>query len=118
MDQHEARRIAESAHALRPDWPIRQTLTILAEFRHMAPVDVHLAVVWIAYDPDIATPGALRDHTGPWWRITTEPETVGPALRTWTPVDDQVRLDEDRVRELAAAGREQLHEAREQDGER
>ena len=83
MDQHDARRIAETANALRPDWPIRSLMTILADFRHLDPLDVHLAVVWIAYDSTIDSPAILRATTGPWWRLARQAKLGTPELPTW-----------------------------------
>ena len=60
MDKHDARRIAETANALRPDWPIGSLMTLLAEHRNKDPLDVHLAAVWIAYDDTIESPAILR----------------------------------------------------------
>ena len=110
MDQHDARRIAETANALRPDWPIRSLMTLLAEFRHLDPLDVHLAVVWIAYDPDIESPGILRNSTGPWWKLVRTTKLGTPDLPRWTPPpppDGQIP-DPARVAQLATAARQRL----------
>ena len=82
MDQHDARRIAETANALRPDWPIRSLMTILAEHRNKDALDVHLAVVWIAYDSSIESPAILRAE-GPWWRLVRQAKAGTPMLPTW-----------------------------------
>ena len=94
MDQHDARRIAETANAIRPDWPVRSVMTILAEFRHLDPLDVHLAIIWIAYDPTITSPAILRTTTGPWWRLVRETKAGTPELPKWqAPTQDTPPAD-------------------------
>lgn len=88
MDQHDARRIAETANALRPDWPIRSLMTLLAEHRNKDALDVHLAVVWIAYDSTIDSPAILRVADGPWWRLTRSTKPGAPTLPNFRPADD------------------------------
>ena len=79
MDKHDARRIAETANALRPDWPIGSLMTLLAEHRNKDALDVHLAVVWIAYDDTIESPAILRAE-GPWWKLRRSTALGAPTL--------------------------------------
>ena len=92
MDQHDARRIAETGNALRPDWPVRSLMTLLAEHRHKDPLDVHLAVVWIAYDSSIQSPAILRSD-GPWWRLTRDAKLGTPNLPPFRPAEDVTPAD-------------------------
>lgn len=111
MDQNDARRIAETANALRPDWPIRATMTILADFRHKTPRDVHLAIVWIAYDPTIQTPAILRSD-GPWWRLDANTRAGTPELPKWEPAHPSEPLPPAQVAHHAQLAREARDAAR------
>ena len=102
MDQHDARRIAETGNALRPDWPIGSLMTILAEHKHRAPIDVHLAVVWIAYDPTIKTPAILRTD-GPWWHIVNQTRTTGRTLPYFKPAEPSEPVPPERIARLRHA---------------
>lgn len=63
----EVSRLAEMAHALRPDWPIRSLCTWLTRSHHnRAYRDVAVALAWIACDPATQTPKRM-DEQGPWW---------------------------------------------------
>ena len=69
MNRPEAEQIADAITAIRRDWLRTSLLTILGRHQHRSARDVHLALVWIAYDPDTKTPGRI-DADGPWWGIT------------------------------------------------
>ena len=66
MNRPEAEHIADAITAIRPDWLRTSLLTILGRHQHRSARDVHLAMVWIAYDPETKTPGRI-DADGPWW---------------------------------------------------
>ena len=79
MDRHEAVRIGASLNALRPDWPAAQIVTLIeAKLATRAARDVHLALVYLAYDPATKSPYRVIEG-GPWWQ-TTRP--TGPATPT------------------------------------
>jgi len=82
LTRTEAERLAAMGNALRPDWPVRSLMTLLAEFRDRAYRDVAVAVAYIATDPQTTTPGRLRE-SGPWWRTTEEQRT--PPVGRATP---------------------------------
>ncbi|MBB1511989.1 hypothetical protein H5399_05140 [Tessaracoccus sp. MC1627] len=83
MSREDAIRIAETATAIRPDWLRTSIVTVLADFRDRQPRDVHLAMVWVAYDPATKTPARLRED-GPWWHLaSTRQPGVAPALPAW-----------------------------------
>lgn len=87
MTKAEARVIAESVAIVRPDWLVTSLTSLLHEFRAKSPVEVHLALLWVAYDPATKTPARIRTE-GPWWHIAAkaahEPNTA-PALRPFPP---------------------------------
>lgn len=87
MSKAEARVIAESVAVVRPDWLVASLTSLLHEFRAKPPREVHLALLWIAYDPDTRTPARIRTE-GPWWGIAAkaahEPNAA-PALRPFPP---------------------------------
>lgn len=74
MTKADAERIADTAVAIRPDWIRASIITILHNHRAKNPRDVHLAMTWLAYDPDTRTPARINE-TGPWWTLGREPGT-------------------------------------------
>lgn len=63
----ELSRLADMAHALRPDWHPRSVRAFLAtSVRTRAYRDVAVALAAIACDSTTTTPGRL-DESGPWW---------------------------------------------------
>jgi hypothetical protein len=68
MNDHEAQRIAEAIHALRPDWPTASLLTLIRKKLADKPRrDVAVALAWVACEPDTHTPVRVLE-AGPWWR--------------------------------------------------
>lgn len=86
LTRDDAIRIAESATMIRPDWLRASLVTLLGEFKAKNVRDVHLAILWIAYDPQTRTPARLRED-GPWWHLGTTTSAAGhpaaPALPPW-----------------------------------
>lgn len=68
MTREDAERIADTMVAIRPEWTHASIMTILHDLRARTVRDVHLAAIWIAYDPTTRTPARLRE-TGPWWQL-------------------------------------------------
>ncbi len=83
MNRAEAEQIASAMTMVRPDWLRSSMLTILGRHQHRPARDVHLALVWVAHDPDTRTPARI-DTEGPWWAIT---RTAGVAEATVQPPD-------------------------------
>lgn len=83
MNRDEAQQIATATNIIRPDWPTRQIVTILAEQKHRPARDVHLALTWCAWDPDTKTPARINAD-GPWWHtarlagVAAEPTQTPP----------------------------------------
>ena len=75
MTRDDAERIADTAVAIRPDWIRASIITLLHEFRTRNVRDVHMAMVWIAYDPQTRTPARLRE-SGPWWQLRDQRDTA------------------------------------------
>jgi len=70
IDRTEIERLANAAHALRPDWPVKSLCTWLArDHAHRAYRDVAVALSWIATDPQSQTPKRMNE-LGPWWNAT------------------------------------------------
>lgn len=70
MDDRQLTRLADAAHALRPDWPARSVRAYLAgKHRDKAFADVAVALAVVATDPATTTPARLDEH-GPWWTAT------------------------------------------------
>ena len=74
MNKPEAEQIAAAIAAIRPRW-LQSSLTTLlgnlpARFRERPARDVHLALLWLAYDPQQDTPRLLRED-GPWWNLAS-----------------------------------------------
>jgi hypothetical protein len=74
---NELQRLAMSANALRPEWPIRSLLTLLAKHSARPYRDLAVALAWIATDAQTKTPARLAE-AGPWWTATSMTEGAGP----------------------------------------
>ena len=68
MIEHEIQRIAAAANQLRPDWPIRQLLTLLNDPRlsDRPRRDVTVALAWVACENGTSSPYRVLE-SGPWW---------------------------------------------------
>ncbi|HEY1178260.1 MAG TPA: hypothetical protein VGF17_19065, partial [Phytomonospora sp.] len=68
LSRHETERIARSANALRPDWPIGSLETFIwQQLKHHAYADVAVALAVVATDPATQTPKRVLE-SGPWWK--------------------------------------------------
>lgn len=69
MIDHERDRLAAAMHQLRPDWSVRQLLTLLNEpsLRDRPRRDVIVALSWVAAESGTASPYRVLE-AGPWWR--------------------------------------------------
>lgn len=81
MNRDDAARIAEAITMIRPDWLKSSLLTMLHDLRAKDALEVHLALVWIAYDPATKTPGRVREE-GPWWHLLGAKTPAAPADRS------------------------------------
>lgn len=83
MNQLEAEVIAAAVAIIRPDWKEASMVTLLAKHRHRPARQVALALVAMAYDPDVQTPGLLNSEGGAAFFAVAaplEPTYVAPAL--------------------------------------
>ena len=84
MNKPEAEQIAQAVALIRPKWLQSSLVTALGNLpkrhRDKPARDVHLALLWLAYDPAQDTPRLLRED-GPWWNLAslTGPGTTTPA---------------------------------------
>lgn len=71
MNEHERQRIADAMHHLRPDWPTKQLLTLLAspQLADRPRRDVTVALSWVACEAGTSSPYRVLE-AGPWWRAT------------------------------------------------
>lgn len=70
LERTEIERLAQMAHALRPDWPVKSVHTWLAaSYTDRAYRDVAVALAWVATDAKTVTPKRM-DEMGPWWVAT------------------------------------------------
>jgi len=74
---NELQRLAAMANSLRPEWPVRSLLTLLAKHAARPYRDLAVALAWVATDPRTKTPARLAE-AGPWWTATSMAEGVGP----------------------------------------
>lgn len=74
MIKPEAKQIASAVSMIRPSWLQTSLVTLLgnlpAHLRERPARDVHLALLWLAYDPKQETPRLLRED-GPWWNLSS-----------------------------------------------
>ena len=84
MNKPEAEQIAAAIAIVRPRWLQSSLVTMLgnlpAEIRRRPARDVHLALLWLAYDPQQDTPRLLRED-GPWWNLAS---LAGPGTQRAT----------------------------------
>lgn len=69
MNEHEIERIAGAMNHLRPDWPIKQLRTLLADPRIAGRPrrDVVIALGYVACESNSASPYRVLE-AGPWWQ--------------------------------------------------
>lgn len=65
IDTGTIQRIAESMHALRPEWNTGSLITLLTKHRTRPARDLAIAAVFVATDPKTKTP-ALINESPPW----------------------------------------------------
>lgn len=68
MTPAEAEVIAHAVAIIRPQWQADSMFKMLANHRHRPARQVALALVYLAYDPDVKSPGLLN-HDGPHWSV-------------------------------------------------
>lgn len=113
MTKADARIIAESVALVRPDWLVSSLTSLLHEFRAKEPRDVHIAALWVAYDPQTRTPARLRED-GPWWRLGSPQHdpTAAPTLPRWRDdLTDAMPAPPDVVARYAEQARQAAREA-------
>lgn len=78
MNPYEAERIAAAINLLRPDWPLKQLQTLLADERitHRPRRDALVALAWVACETNSASPYRVLE-SGPWWRAVAVDEPTG-----------------------------------------
>lgn len=83
MNRNDAEQIALSVSVVRADWLKSSLMTMLgnlpAHIRNRTARDVHLALLWLAYDPKQQTPRLLREE-GPWWDLARNPASPAPSV--------------------------------------
>lgn len=69
MNTHDRGRLADALNRLRPDWPLKQLTTLLADDRLSGrPLrDLAVALTWVACETGTASPYRVLE-AGPWWR--------------------------------------------------
>ena len=84
MNKPEADQIAHAVSLIRPQWLKTSLVTMLgnlpAHHRDKPARDVHLALLWLAYDDKQETPRLLRED-GPWWNLSA---LTGPGTQQAT----------------------------------
>jgi hypothetical protein len=88
MNDHEQARIAECFNRLRPDWPVKQLRTLLADDRmNTRPRrDVTVALAWVACESASASPYRVLE-AGPWWRAAAVEDSGGRRFEPLAPAD-------------------------------
>lgn len=84
MDKPQAETLAAAINVLRPDWPVRQIVNLLAKHRQRPFADVAIALTAIAVDPATRTPARLHED-GPWWKAAHTARAGSSEPPTWTP---------------------------------
>ena len=81
MNRQEAEVIASAVAIMRPEWQQGSMVTLLAKLQHRPARQVALALVALAYDHDVTSPGLLLKD-GAHWAVGTigEPTYTPPAL--------------------------------------
>src|ERR1035437_6134649 len=76
--ENQLERLAAMANAIRPEWPVKSLITLLARDHATRPYrDLAVALAWIATDAQTKTPARLAE-AGPWWTATSMTEGRGP----------------------------------------
>ena len=107
MNRDEAQRIAGAISVIRPDWLTTSLVTMLGKLpphlRARPALDVHLALAWLAHDPDQQTPRLLRED-GPWWQLAAPAAHAREIhLPSWRDPDaDVTPADPDTIRAIRA----------------
>lgn len=65
ITRHEAERIAAAVHALRPEWPTQQVMTLCGELMSWPALDLGVGLTYVALDPASKTPYRVKEQ-GPW----------------------------------------------------
>lgn len=86
MNIEQVQRIARAINLIRPDWPVPSLETFIRRHEHMAPVDLHLQLVYVAHDPKTTTPARIDQH-GPWKYLLTGPREQTVTYRYTDPRD-------------------------------
>jgi hypothetical protein len=93
MNQIEAARLADSAHALRPDWPKQSVMKLLHQVAAWAYRDVAVQLAYLACDPETETPARILTD-GPWRKLTRlvdggmpQPAPYQPMFEPLTPAE-------------------------------
>jgi len=68
MNRPEAEVIAAAVAIIRPEWYQTSLLKMLGKIQHRPARQVALALVSLAYDPEVQSPGLLL-HEGPHWAV-------------------------------------------------
>lgn len=90
MNNHEIERIADAINRLRPDWPVRQLRTLLADPRlaDRPRRDVTVALAWVACEAATHNPYRVLE-AGPWWQAAGVDGTTTPRTSDKIPTADR-----------------------------
>lgn len=79
MNEHEIGRIAAAMNQARPDWPVKQLKTLLADpgLVDRPRRDVFVALAWVACESGTSSPYRVLE-SGPWWRAVAVEGTTAP----------------------------------------
>jgi hypothetical protein len=108
MNQQQAEVIAGAVAIIRPDWLQSSMVKMLAKQRHRPARQVALALVSMAYDPAVKTPGLLNtDGAKEHWAVGQIGEpTVAPYYdRTPVPAEPHPITDPDMIRRIRLAAK-------------
>ena len=86
MEIQDIQRLARSINLIRPDWPVGSLETFIRRREHLAPLDLHLQLVYVAHDPATTTPARIDQH-GPWKYLLTGPREQTVTHRYSDPRD-------------------------------
>lgn len=97
ITRHDAERLAKSIHALRPDWPEQQLMTLIGELRSWPLIDLTVGMAYVAQEQTIdgapvsKTPYRVKEQ-GPWRHVgTVDPDAEQQRQRAER--ERQERLD-------------------------
>jgi hypothetical protein len=79
MNEHEITRLAAALHQARPDWPVKQLVTLMSDPRLVDRPrrDVFVALAWVACEASSASPYRVLE-AGPWWRAAAADGGISP----------------------------------------